>query len=96
MGVNSAHNTVGKKLAPTITVCVRAVVEYYSYRRIGYGPWYRGLTCAPCPAILRLFLSPFQVGVPGRSVPVDPGFASRRRAVSRVFAYPGRRREVRV
>ena len=46
MGVNGAHNTVGKMSAPT-TLCVREVAEYCFCRRTGYGPWYRGLTCAP-------------------------------------------------
>ena len=42
------------------------------------------------------FIDPYRAGVPDRLVPVDSVCASRRRAVSRVFAYPGRRREVRV
>ena len=46
MGVNGAHNTVGKMSAPT-TLCVREVVEYYSCRHTGYGPWYHGLIRAP-------------------------------------------------
>ena len=46
MGVNGAHNTVRKISVPT-TLCVREVAKYCFYRRIGYGPWYRGLTCAP-------------------------------------------------
>ena len=43
-------------------------------------------------------LSPgsFRAGVSGRTVPVGPGRASRRRAVSRVSANPDRRRGVRV
>ena len=47
MGVNGAHNTVGENISAYNTVCVREVAEYYFYRCIGYGPWYRGLTCAP-------------------------------------------------
>ena len=57
MGVNGAHNTVEGNVGAynTIegnvgaynTICVRAVAEYCSCRRIGYGPWYSGLTCAP-------------------------------------------------
>ena len=47
MGVNDAHNTVEGNVGAYNTVCVRAVVEYCSCRRIGYGPWYHGLTCAP-------------------------------------------------
>ena len=47
MGVNGAHNTVEGNVGAYNTICVRAVVEYCSYRRTGYDPWYRGLTCAP-------------------------------------------------
>ena len=47
MGVNGGHNTVERNVGAYNTVCVRAVAEYCSCRRTGYGPWYRGLTCAP-------------------------------------------------
>ena len=94
MGVNGAHNTIEGNVGTYNTVCVRAVAEYCSCRRTGYSPWYHGLTCAPCPALLHLFPSPFRAGVPGRLVPVGSGCASRRRAVSRASAYPGRRHEV--
>ena len=51
MGVNGAHNTIGEKLAP-ITLLgfyrAREVIEYCFYRCTEYGPWYCGLTCAPC------------------------------------------------
>ena len=47
MGVNGAHNTIEGNVGAYNIACVRAVVEYYSYRLIGYGPWYSGLTCAP-------------------------------------------------
>ena len=50
MGVNGAHNTVEENIGVYNTVCVRAVAEYCSRRRTWYGPWYRGLTCAPCLA----------------------------------------------
>ena len=49
MGVNGAHNTVGKMSAPT-TLCVREVAEYCFFRCTGYSRWYCGLTCAPCLA----------------------------------------------
>ena len=64
MGVNGAHNIVEGNVGAYNTVCVSVVVEYYSYRRIGYGPWYRGLTCAPwlafpvCPPVLSERASP--------------------------------------
>ena len=48
------------------------------------------------PFFLYPFPSPFRAGVPGQLVPVSSGCSSRRRAVSRVFAYLGRRRGVRV
>ena len=60
----------------------------------GYSPWYHGLTSVPC--FLRLFPGPFRAGIPDRLVLVGSGCASRRRAVSRASAYPGRRRGVRV
>ena len=53
MGVNDAHNTVGKMSTPTTLFglcCAREVAEYNFYKCIGYGLWYRGLTCAPCLA----------------------------------------------
>ena len=53
MGVNGTHNTVGKMSTPTTLFglcCAREVAEYNFYKCIGYGLWYRGLTCAPCLA----------------------------------------------
>ena len=53
MGVNGAHNTVGKMSTPTTLFglcCAKEVAEYYFCRCTGYGPWYRGLTCALCLA----------------------------------------------
>ena len=38
-----AYNTVEGNVDAYNTVCVRVVAEYCT----GYGPWYRGLTCAP-------------------------------------------------
>ena len=66
MGVNGTHNTEEENVGAYNTVCVRAVVECCSYRRIGYGPWYRGLTCAPwlafsvCPLVLSERASPVE------------------------------------
>ena len=48
----------------------------------------------PCLAFLRLFPGPFRAGVPSWLVPVGSGCASWRRAVSRVFTYPGQRHGV--
>ena len=47
MGVNGAHNTVEGNVGAYNTVCVKAVAEYCSCRRTEYGPWCRGLICAP-------------------------------------------------
>ena len=47
MGVNGAYNTIEGNVGAYNTVSVRIVVEYYFYRRTGYGPWYHGLTCVP-------------------------------------------------
>ena len=64
MGVNGAYNTVEENVGAYNTVCVREVVEYCSCRCIGYGPWYRGLTCVPwlgfsaCPLVLSERASP--------------------------------------
>ena len=64
MGVNGAYHTIEGNVYAYKYVCVRVVVEYYSYRRTRYGPWYRGLTCAPwlafsvCPLVLSERASP--------------------------------------
>ena len=47
MGVNGSHNTAGENVGAYNIVCVREAAEYYFCRYIGYGPGYRGLTCAP-------------------------------------------------
>ena len=46
------------------------------------------LTLSALPCFLRSFPGPFRAGVSGRLVPVGSGYASRRRAVSRGWAYP--------
>ena len=58
---NGAYNTVDTNVGAYNTVCVKAVVERCSRRRIGYGPWYRALTCA-----LSFLFAPgsFRAGVP--------------------------------
>ena len=64
---NGAYNTVDTNVSAYNTVCVRAVVEHCSRKRIGYDPWYRGLTFAlPSP----FAPGPFRAGVPGRMAPV--------------------------
>ena len=77
MGVNGAHNTVEGNVGAYNTICVRPVAEYYSYRRIRHGPWYRGLTCTPwlafsvCPMVLFEWASP--VGWPQSALVVPVG-----------------------
>ena len=51
MGVNGAHNIVGKMSAPTILLelChAKEVAEHCFCRCTRYGPRYCGLTYAPC------------------------------------------------
>ena len=65
MGVNGAHNTIEENVGAYNTVCVRVVAEYHSYRHTGYGPWYRGLTCAPWLAFpIRPLIPSSHVGWP--------------------------------
>ena len=95
MGVNGAHNTVEKNIGAYNTMCQGGcrVLFLQAYRVRSLVSWF-DLCALPC--FLRLFPGPFRAGVPGRLVPVDSDCASRRRSLSRVFAYPGRRRGVRV
>ena len=58
---NGAYNTIDTNVGAYNTVCVRAIVEHCSLRRIGCGPWYRGLTCALPSSFTP---GPFRVGVP--------------------------------
>ena len=51
MGVNGAHNTIGENVGAYNTAWVLSCQEgrrVLPDRCIGYGPWYCGLTCAPC------------------------------------------------
>ena len=97
MGVNGAHNTIGGNIGAYNTVwallCQGAcrVLFLQVYRVRSLVSWF-DLCALPC--FLRSFPGPFRAGVPGRLVLVGSGCAGRRRAASRVFAYPGRRRGV--
>ena len=64
MGVTGAHNTIEGNVGAYNIVCVRAVTEYCSCRCTGYGPWYRGLTCVPCPAFSACLLVPTERASP--------------------------------
>ena len=63
------------------------------YRVRSLVPWFD--LCA-LPYFLCSSPGPFRVGILGRLVLVGSGCTSRRRPVSRILAYPGRRRGVRV
>ena len=93
MGVNGTHNTVGKMSTPT-TLFVSGRLQ----STVPVGDRVRSLVSwfdlSALPCFLRSFPGPFRAGVPGELVPVGSGCASRRRAVSRVFTYPSRRRGV--
>ena len=50
MGVNGAHNTIGKNVGAYNSAWVLSRQEGHRVlpgRCAGYGPWYCGLTCAP-------------------------------------------------
>ena len=74
MGVNDAHNTVGKMSTPTTLFglcCAREVAEYcflQVYRVRSLVSWF-DLCALPC--FLRSFPGPFRAGVPGWLVPVE-------------------------
>ena len=59
MGVNGAYNTVGENVSAYNTAWV---LSCQGGRRVlygrctGYGPWYCGLTCAPCLTFSVCFL----------------------------------------
>ena len=59
MGVNGAHNTIGKRSAPTTLFglyCAREGCKVLSGRCAGYGPYIVVLTCAPCLTFSGRFL----------------------------------------
>ena len=59
MGVDGVHNTVGEDVGAYNTAWVLSCQRgrmVLSYRRTGYGPWYYGLTCAPCLTFFVRFL----------------------------------------
>ena len=90
MGVDGAHNTVGKMLAPTtlLAFChVREVVEYYP---AGIQGTFLGIVVdlSALPYFLHPFPSPYRAGVPGRLVLVGSDCARWRRAISRGSAHP--------
>ena len=85
MGVDGAHNTVGKISAPT--TLLGKVVGYYP---IGVQGTVLGIAVdlSALPYFLRPFSSAYQAGIPDRLVPVGSDCASWRRAVSRGSTHP--------
>ena len=85
MGVDGAHNTVGKMSAPT-TLLGKVI----GYCPAGVQGTVLGITVdsSVLPYFLRLFPGPHRAGIPGRLVPVGSDCASRRRAVSRGLTHP--------
>ena len=98
MGVDGAHNTVGKMSAPTTLLGfyhARKVIGYYP---VGVQGTVLGtmVDLSALPYFLRSFPGPYRADIPSRLVLASSDCASRRRAVSKVSTYPGRRRGVRV
>ena len=84
MGVDGAHNTVGKMSAPIILF--GKVTRYY---RAGVQGTVLGIAVdlSVLPYFLRPFPGPYRAGIPGRFVPVGFDCARRRGAVSRGSAH---------
>ena len=88
MGVDGAHNTIGKMSTPTTLLG-----EVAGYCPAGVQGTVLGIVVdlSALPYFLRPFPGPRRAGVPGRLVPVGPDCARRRRAISRGSAHPRRR-----
>ena len=97
MGVNGADNIVEENVGAYNTAWVlscqrgRRVLFLQVYKVRSPVSWF-DLCALPC--FLRSFPISFRASIPGRLVPVGSDCASRRRTVSRVFTYPGRRHGV--
>ena len=85
MGVDGAHNTVGKMLVPTTLLVFCHVREVTGYYPAGVQGTVLGIAVdlSALPYYLRLFPSPYRAGVPGQLVSVGSDCASRKGAVSR-------------
>ena len=93
MGVDGAHNTIGKMSTPT--TLLGKVAGYYL---AGVQGTVLGITIdlSALPYFLRLFLGPYRAGIPGRSVLVGFECANWRRAVSKGLVHPQSETRVRV
>ena len=89
MGVDGAHNTVGKMSAPTTLLGSCYAREVAGYYHAGVQSTVLGIAVdlSASPYFLRPFPGPYRAGVPGRLVPVGSDCASRRGAVSRGLAH---------
>ena len=90
MGVDGAHNTVGKMSVPTTLLGFCHVREVAGYCPTGVQGMFFGIAVdlSALPYFLRPFSGPYRAGVPGRLVPVGPDCASWGRAVSRGSVHP--------
>ena len=90
MGVDGAHNTVGKMLAPTTLLEFCHAREVVGYCPAGVHGMVLGIAVdlSALPYFLHPFSGPYRAGVPGRLVPVGSDCASRRGVVSRGSAHP--------
>ena len=96
MGVDGAHNTVGKMSTPTTLLGFRHTREVAGYCPAGVQGTFLGIAVdlSALSYFLRLFPGPYRAGVLGQLVPVSSDRASWRRAVSRGLVHP--RSEMRV
>ena len=96
MGVDGAHNTIGKISAPTTLLWFCHAREVVGYCPAGVQGTVLDIVVdlIALPYFLRPFPGPHRAGVPGRLVPVGSDYASQRKAVSRGSVHP--RSETRV
>ena len=89
MGVDGAHNTVGKMSARTTLLAFCHVREVVGYCTVGVQGTVLGIVVdlSALPYFPCLFAGPYRTGIPGRLVPVGFDCTSRRGAVSRVLVH---------
>ena len=85
MGVNGAHNTVGKMSAPTTLLGFYHAKKVAGYCPAGVQGMILGIVVdlSALPYFLHPFPGPYRAGIPDRLVPVGFGCASQRGVVSR-------------
>ena len=89
MGADGAHNTVGENVGAYNTSWVLSCQEVAGYYPTSIQGTVLGIAVdlSVLPYFFRPFPDPYQVGVPGRLVPVGSDCASQRGAVSRGLAF---------